>query len=118
MTVNDLLLEIGSEAFADLTTDEINAIVAKYSSTQVKLGGMKAFELLMKKFKSNYRMGRMYEHLSQKFEAYRKTFYWYTQHVSAGTLAHDSDLGEARNIQREKFLKDTHSTQDVIDASD
>lgn len=118
MTSNDLLLEIGSVAYADLTTGEINAIAARYSVADVKLAGMKAFELLSKKFEANYRMGRMYEHLSQKYEHYKVVYKRYLTQLNAGALAHSDDLGEARRIQGDKFLDQTHPTQDVIDAAD
>jgi hypothetical protein len=118
MTTDELLLEIGSKAYADLTTQEIHAIVTTYSSEQKKMAGMKAFELLWKKFQANYKMGRMYEAESQKYEAYHKIFVWYTQQVQAGKLGHDDDLGDTRRIHSEDWLKDTHDTQDVVDAAE
>jgi len=118
MTTTELLLEIGSRAYDDLTTTEKNAIITTYSSSQLRLAGMKAFELLWKKFQPNYKMGKTFEALSDKYEAYHKIFLWYTKQVGAGRLGHDDDLGDSRNIQKDKFLEDTHPTQDVVDAED
>ena len=110
-----LLLEVGQEALDELSADELNAVTRTYSSGQVKMAGMKVFELLMKKFQPNYRMGRMYESLSQKFEAYKDIYFQYARSVGAGKLA--SDTGDERNIQRYDFLEETHSKQDVVDAT-
>ena len=84
ITNTDLMLEIGSEAYKDLTTDEINAIIGRYDISQIRLAGMKAFELLTKKFKPTYRMGKTYKALSDKYQAYRKVYEWYCNVVGAG----------------------------------
>ncbi|HID30659.1 MAG TPA: hypothetical protein EYP19_11725 [Desulfobacterales bacterium] len=118
MTEQELLLEVGSEAYNDLTTDEITAICTTYASSQKALGGMKAFELLMKKFQPTYRMGRMYKALSDKYEAYRCIYVWYTQHVDAGRLGVTEDLEDRRPVERYKWIEPTHRTQEAIDEDD
>ena len=78
----DLELEIGSEAFSDLTTDEISHITSTYGD--IKQAGMKAFELLWKKFKPTYRMGKMYEKESEKYSNYRELYLLYSKSLGAG----------------------------------
>jgi len=82
MTEDDLKLEIGSEAFEDLTLSEVAFIVGKYSD--VKQAGMKAFELLWKKFKPTYKMGRLYERESEKYTVYRNLYMMYSSQLGAG----------------------------------
>lgn len=106
MNESTLLLEVGSEALNDLTAAEKGAILNKYSETQVKLAGMKVFGLLTRKFQPNYRMGRLYESLSQKYEMYYKLYRHYAATVSAGKLGH-TDLDDKKVIENDKFL-DTH----------
>lgn len=112
ITDSQLKLEIGSEAYSELTSDEVSSLLSTYNSA--KEAGMKTFELLMKKFQSTYRMGKAYEKLSDKFENYRRIYNWYAQQVSAGKLAKSSDLNEARNVERSKFLEGTHPTQETL----
>ena len=82
ITSSQLKLEIGSEAFNNLTSDEVNAICSNVDS--VVFGAMKAFELLWKKFKPTYRLGKMYKAESDRYKAYYEMFCWYTRQVKAG----------------------------------
>jgi len=103
MQEGNLLLEVGSEAISDLTPDEKSALLNKYSDGEEKLAGMKVFYILMRKFQPNYRMGRMYEDLSRKYEAYRNIYYEYARSVNAGR--HGSNLEEERyDVERYKFI--------------
>jgi hypothetical protein len=95
MTEEVLKLEIGSEAFSNLTSAEVAHIVEKYSD--VKLAGMKAFELLWKKFKPTYRMGKLYEEESDKYQAYKEMYLLYTKQLGAGI--HTSKLTNV-NVKR------------------
>lgn len=79
-----LLLEVGSEALDELSSDEKDAILARYTDAQASVAGMKVFGLLMKKYQPNYRMGKMYENLSDKYEAYRKIYLDYCRNINAG----------------------------------
>lgn len=106
MNESTLLLEVGSEALDDLTAGEKGAVLNRYTDSQVKLAGMKVFGLLVRKFQPNYRMGRMYETLSQKYEMYYKLHRHYAATVSAGKLGH-TDLDDKKVIENDKFL-DTH----------
>lgn len=108
MEEQTLLLEVGSEALSDLTTDEKNAILGKYSEDEVRIAGMKVFYILMRKFQADYRMGRMYEDLSQKYEAYRRIYNWYAKTVSAGRVTSDP-AEENYVVERYKFVKPTRS---------
>jgi len=98
-----LKLEIGSEAFSELTDEEVYDICQRYDVGEEKLAGMKAFELLMKKFRPTYRLGRLYEDLSAKFEHYRRMFVWYAQQLKAGR----SGEGEGTDyvVERTKWLQ-------------
>ncbi len=82
----NLLLEVGAQAIKDLSAGEEAAILAKYANGQEALAGLHVFSLLTKKFKANYRMGRMYQNESQKYEAYRQIYYEYTRSVNAGKV--------------------------------
>lgn len=106
MLEHNLLLEVGSEAIEDLTADEKDAILRKFSDSEPRRAGMKVFYILMRKFESDYRMGRMYEDLSQKYEAYRRIYNWYAKSVSAGSTTSGEDKF---NVPRYKFVKPTRS---------
>ena len=103
MNSDELLLEIGSEAYEDLKPAERTALMNKYTAAQTRLAGLHAFQLLMKKFQATYRMGKTYENLSEKFVAYRNIYNWYCQTVSAGTIA---TITIDNEVDREKFLSD------------
>lgn len=109
MDETNLLLEVGSGALNDLTTEEKNAILNKYSDGEEKLAGMKVFYILMRKFKPNYRMGRMYEDLSRKYEAYRDIYYEYARSTNAGRHGIDPDTQERSDVIRYKFISPTRS---------
>ena len=95
----DLELEIGGEAFSDLTSDEISYIVSRYSD--VKLAGMKAFEILWKKFKPTYRMGKLYERESDKYQNYKELYLLYSRTLGAGrTTSKVSNFV----VERNKFV--------------
>ena len=92
LSVTDLKIEMGSEAFSELDDDELNYIVSTYD--EVSHGAMKAFEILMKKYRPNYRMGKMFCVESAKFEAYERMYKWYASQISAGVSAQrdESDI--------------------------
>jgi len=94
MTEEQLRLEIGSEAFSNLTPEEVSYIVGKYSN--VKLAGMKAFELLWKKFKPSYRMGKLYEEESERYLAYKEIYLQYVRQLSSGVHKSGSRGGTVR----------------------
>jgi len=103
----DLLLEIGSEALDDLSSTEKAAILAKYESGQETLAALKAFSILMKKFKPTYRMGKMYEDLSAKYERYRDLYNLYAKTVRAGKVGKDPDEITKYDIDRWKWPSQT-----------
>ena len=103
ITPDALRIEIGSDAYGDLTSDEVNAICLKYSPGEERLAGMKAFELLSKKFKPSYRMGRMYEEQSQKYEHYNRIYARYASGVSAGYSP--SGLTGDDQLSRDKWIE-------------
>ena len=98
MTEEQLKLEIGSEAFLDLTPAEILHITGNYSD--MKMAGMKAFELLWKKFKPTYRMGKLYEKESDRYEAYKEIYFTYLRQVSVGVRAGKTHVNV---IERDKW---------------
>lgn len=109
MTLDDLLLEIGSEAYSELTISERAALAGKYSVAQTRIAGLHAFQLLMKKFQPSYRMGKTYENLSEKFEAYRSLYNWYCQTVKAGKLTvTDTELDDVLTMDKDKFHPDAN----------
>lgn len=112
MQESNLLLEVGAQALRDLSTDEKTAILDKYEDGREKLAGMKVFNILRKKFQADYRMGRMYEDLSQKFEAYDRLYKEYAQAVKAGRLGLDPSKNETYTIDRYKFVKNSRPPDD------
>jgi ABC-type transporter lipoprotein component MlaA len=84
MLESNLLLEVGAQALSDLSADEKEAILSRYEDSEIKLAGQKVFYILMRKYKANYRMGRLYEDLSDKYEAYRNIYYEYARSNNAG----------------------------------
>lgn len=99
MTEEQLKLEIGSEAFTHLTPEEVACITSGYSN--VKLAGMKAFELLWKKFKPTYRMGKLYEKESDRYVAYKEIYLQYVKQLSSGIHTGNS---QSSAIERSKWL--------------
>jgi len=112
MDETTLLLEVGAEALDELSTTEKNAILMRYSNSQVKFAGMKVFDILRKKFMPNYKMGRMYESLSQKFEKYEKLYVQYAKTVRAGKLG-NTDFGDKKVLESDKFQQ-THNKLDDV----
>lgn len=109
MTLDDLLLEIGEEAYNELALVERNAIAAKYSVAQTRMAGLHSFQLLMKKFRPHYRMGKTYEALGDKFKSYKETYNWYCQTVKAGKItATDDELDDVKTVERDKFTADAN----------
>ena len=107
MTGDELLLEIGSEAYSDLAAVEITALCAKYSAAQAAQAGLHSFQLLMKKFQATYKMGKTYEKLSDKYNAYTKVYNWYCGRVNAGSVtATDAELAAVATIDKDKFAAD------------
>ena len=103
----NLVLEVGSEAIDELSSTEKSAILSKYSNGQEALAGLKVFGILMKKFKPTYRIGRMYEELSAKYERYRDLYNLYATSVNAGKVAKDPDDITEYDIDRWKWPSQT-----------
>ena len=82
MTQDDLKMEIGSEAYSDLSDEEVAFIVNNYDD--VKLAAMKSFEILWKKFQPTYRLGRLYEASSDKYLNYRSLYVHYSNMLGVG----------------------------------
>lgn len=107
MTEDEILLEIGSQAYSDLTETEINSLITNYSSSQKSVAGMKAFDLLRKKFRPTYRMGRTYKDLSDKYKFYDMLYKEYAATTDAGKVTSSSDdRSDRNNIDRYKFTAD------------
>lgn len=91
MDRENLLLEVGAQALEDLSTDEEDAILDKYENGQETLAGLHVFSLLSKKFKHDYRMGRMYQYESQKYKAYTRIYHEYLATIKAGKYKKQED---------------------------
>lgn len=105
MTEAAIVLEIGQVPWGELTPMEQELIMLKYTDEQVGLAAMKVFDLLRKKYQPNYKMGKMYEELSAKYEYYNRVYLGYCQSVHAGRLAH-SDFDKALLLNGDKFRAD------------
>lgn len=107
MTNDDLLLEIGSQAHDDLTSNEISSLTTNYTSSQKSMAGMKAFDLLRKKFRPTYRMGRTYKHLTDKYKFYDMLYKEYAATTDAGKVTSTSeDRSDRESLDRYKFTAD------------
>jgi len=84
MTEAIIILEITEDVWAELSAAEQAGLLTKYGDTQVLLCAKHVFDLLRKKFKPNYRMGKMYEDLAEKYKFYDRMFKEYCQRVNAG----------------------------------
>ena len=107
LTELDLMLEVGSDALDDLSSTEKTAILSRYESGQETLAALKVFSILMKKFKPTYRMGKMYEELSAKYERYRDLYNLYAKMVNAGRIGKDPDEITNYDIERWKWPSQT-----------
>ncbi len=107
-----LLLEIGSEALSELSTDEKEAILARYTDAQASVAGLKVFSILMKKFQPNYRMGKMYEDLSQKYDAYRQIYNLYCLNLNAGRTTKPAKGTPRYDVEKNKYPRHTMSRTD------
>lgn len=100
MEQDTLMLEIGEGPISELTSGELDAILTKYTDDQVLLAAMKTFDLLRKKYQPNYKMGKMYEDLGDKYKYYDGLFNQYARSVGAGKVADSTierqDLGKFR----------------------
>ncbi len=108
---SDLLLEVGSEAIADLSAAEKAAILAKYSVANIKVAAMKTFYVLALKYKPSYKMGSAFEELSSKYRRYWEIYCHLAATVGAGKLAVDVDELEddTYNIERYKWPGQTRA---------
>lgn len=102
----NLMLETGKDALDELSPEEKIAILGKYSNGQEPLAAMHVFKLLMRKYRPTYRMGRMYEALSDKYERYADLYNHYARVVAAGRLGHAPDPDVPR-VEREKWPSQT-----------
>jgi len=112
ITPDELLLEIGSEALSELTDKEIDAICQRYSN--VRQAGMRAFELLMRKYRPSYRMGRMYVRESEKFEFYRREYERLASMLGAGAVGQED---QTFSSFYDGVLKDATSDQQSSSSS-
>ena len=109
MTEAELILEVGSTAVEDLTTAEKAAILATFSAAQARLAGMATFDLLKKKFKPSYKMGKAYIAESDRYEKYQALYNEYAMSTNAGRVTGDSDSrDDYKNLDRWKFPADAN----------
>lgn len=103
----NLMMEVGSDALDELSSTEKSVLLNKYSNGDESIAAMHVFKLLSRKFKPTYRMGRMYEALSDKYEHYQKLYEHYAKSVNAGKLAKDVADITSYNIDRWKWPSQT-----------
>jgi hypothetical protein len=88
MTSTDVIVEVGSDAWGKLTTDEQDAILAS-SDSNVLVAGLRVFDLLRKKFKPSYKLGKIYQAESDRYEAYHRIYCEYARKLNAGRIYED-----------------------------
>jgi len=81
-TLFELKVEIGEEAFNELSDDEKD--YALEQNDEVSICALKAFEILMKKFRPAYKMGKFYCDDASKFSVYERMYKMYSSQFSAG----------------------------------
>jgi len=105
MLYNTLLLEVGAEACRELSEEELSVILATYTDAQPKLAGLAVFDILRKKYQPNYRMGKAYEALSDKYVAYDRLYKEYASIIAAGASSEEVEKEKiAKPIERAKFV--------------
>jgi len=82
VSLDALRLEIGKEAYSLLDDEDIMSICQK--SPNVTYAAMLAFKLLYRNFQPSYRLGRMYQAESDRYEAYYRMYQEYARQVRAG----------------------------------
>lgn len=85
MIESEIKTEVGERAWGFLTTDEQMAILTG-SGTSLSLAGMQVFELLYKKFKPTFRLGKLYQADSDRYQEYYRIYCQYAQKLKAGRL--------------------------------
>jgi hypothetical protein len=100
MTEAIIILEVTEAVWAELSAAEKAGMLAKYADTQVLPCAMHVFNLLRKKFQPNYRMGKMYENLSDKYKFFDQLYKEYTQKVNAGYTSPVSETYEQIDVDR------------------
>jgi hypothetical protein len=73
---------------------------------------MKVFGLLAKKFQPNYRMGKMYEDLSQKYEAYQRIYNMYCRNMCAGRTTEPVEGTPRYDLEKTRYTQYTMSRTD------
>jgi len=85
MIEDQVKAEVGERAWGLLTTDEQMSILAG-SGSSLSLAGMRVFELLWKRFKPTYRMGKLYQADSDRYQEYYRIYCQYAQKLGAGRI--------------------------------
>lgn len=105
MQEGTLLILIGEVPLSELSAAEKAAILNTFDESQIGEATLRVFDLLRKKFQPNYRMGKMYEELSQKYEFYNRLYNQCAQTVRAGKLGH-TNFTEQITLNGNKFRED------------
>ena len=87
MTEAELKLEIGTEAYSELSAEEVSHLLSLPSA---KLAALRAFDLLRKKYKPAYRIGRTWEDQGAKYEFYDRLYREYLTLTGTGYRASET----------------------------
>jgi hypothetical protein len=85
LTEYQIIAEVGSTAW-DKLTDTEKAAVLSLAGNSASTAGMRVFELLWKKFRPTYKMGKLYEKDSEMYEQYYKMYCLYARSTGAGSV--------------------------------
>ena len=83
-----LRLEVGTEGWEELTEEERTYLLGFSSLT---LAALRAFDLLRKKYRPTYRLGRTWEDLDAKYRRYEALFREYRLRVAQGALVEEEE---------------------------
>jgi len=99
MLEEDVRNEVGERAWSLLTTGEQTKILAG-SGSSLSLAGMQVFELLWKRFKPTYRLGKLYQAESDRYQEYYKIYCKYARELGAGRINQDDISGTTVSVER------------------
>jgi len=91
--------EVGARAW-DLLSDDEQAHVLISSDSSIALAGMLTFEILWKRFKPTYRLGKLYQAESDRYQEYHRIYCSYAAKVGAGSIEKTEISGTTVTVDR------------------
>jgi len=99
LTEDEVKNEVGARAWDLLSTDEQTHVLAS-SDSSIALAGMLTFEILWKRFRPTYRLGKLYQAESDRYQEYYKIYCSYAAKVGAGKIDETEISGTTVTVNR------------------